>query len=244
VHHLKPLAITYRKLASITPANRNPRTHSPAQVEQIARSITAFGWTNPILVDERGAIIAGHGRAAAAQKLGMAQVPTITLAGLTPEQKRALVIADNQLAISGSGWDAELLALELGELGAADFDLSLIGFSDDELDAMLHGAADGAGIGNGAGSLAAAFGIPPFSVLNAREGWWQDRKAAWIALGIQSELGRGDQPNTSARVGRDDEATYRPIGGRKPNAIPGGAPMPLDRAKPSQAKPQQPQGIR
>jgi DNA modification methylase len=123
-------------LSAIRPAARNPRTHSPAQVEQIARSIAAFGWTNPILIDEHSGIIAGHGRLAAAQKLGMAEVPTITLTGLSAEQKRALVIADNQLALT-AGWDAELLALELGELGAADFDLSLIGFSDDELASIL-----------------------------------------------------------------------------------------------------------
>jgi ParB-like chromosome segregation protein Spo0J len=120
----------------IRPAARNPRTHSPAQVEQIARSIAAFGWTNPILVDEHNGIIAGHGRLAAAQKLGMAEVPTITLTGLSAEQKRALVIADNQLAL-GASWDADMLALELGELGSGGFDLSIIGFSDAELDDIL-----------------------------------------------------------------------------------------------------------
>ena len=126
----------------MTGAARNPRTHSAAQVEQIARSITAFGWTNPLLVDEAGVIIAGHGRLEAARKLGMAQVPTITLTGLTADQKRALVIADNQLALN-AGWDAELLALELGELGAAGFDIGLIGFSDDELAGILADRTEG-----------------------------------------------------------------------------------------------------
>jgi len=126
----------------MTGAARNPRTHSPAQIEQIARSITAFGWTNPLLVDEAGVIIAGHGRLEAARKLGMAEVPTITLTGLSADQKRALVIADNQLALN-AGWDAELLALELGELGAAGFDIGLIGFSDDELASILADRTEG-----------------------------------------------------------------------------------------------------
>jgi DNA modification methylase len=137
-----PLAVAYLPVASLVGAARNPRTHSPAQVEQIARSIAAFGWTNPVLVDEHQHIIAGHGRLEAARKLGMADVPTITLAGLSPDQRRALVIADNQLALN-AGWDSELLALELGELGANSFDLSLIGFSDDELAAILADRTDG-----------------------------------------------------------------------------------------------------
>jgi DNA modification methylase len=139
---LNQLVINYRQVTDVTSADRNPRTHAPAQIEQIARSITAFGWTNPLLVDEAGVIIAGHGRLEAARKLGMAEVPTITLTGLSADQKRALVIADNQLALN-AGWDAELLALELGELGAAGFDIGLIGFSDDELAAILADRTEG-----------------------------------------------------------------------------------------------------
>lgn len=136
------LTVVYRSFSELQPAKRNPRTHSPSQVEQIARSIQEFGWTNPVLVDERGAIIAGHGRLEAARKLGMAEVPTITLAGLTDAQKRALVIADNQLALN-AGWDSDMLALELSELGDAGFDVSLIGFSDDELAALLAQRTEG-----------------------------------------------------------------------------------------------------
>jgi ParB-like chromosome segregation protein Spo0J len=139
-----PLSVVYRSPGELKPAPRNARTHSAAQVEQLARSITAFGWTNPILVDERGGIIAGHGRIEAARKLGMAEVPTITLAGLSAEQKRALVLADNQLALN-AGWDAETLRLELGELGAAGFDVSLVGMSDAELDQILGDGVDPAG---------------------------------------------------------------------------------------------------
>jgi DNA modification methylase len=142
MHSALKLSVSYLAIAAIQPAARNPRTHSPAQIAQIARSITAFGWTNPILIDEHARIIAGHGRLAAAQQLGFSEVPTITLAGLSDAQVRALVIADNQLALN-AGWDAELLQMELGELGADGFDLSLIGFSDDELAGILADRTDG-----------------------------------------------------------------------------------------------------
>ena len=142
MRNFSKLAIIYREISALVVAKRNPRTHSVAQIEQIARSITAFGWTNPVLIDEEARIIAGHGRLEAARGLGMAEVPTITLAGLDDAQKRALVIADNQLALN-AGWDSELLALELGELGAAGFDVSLIGFSDDEMAAILADRTEG-----------------------------------------------------------------------------------------------------
>ena len=142
MRNFSKLAVIYREISALVVAKRNPRTHSVAQIEQIAGSITAFGWTNPVLIDEDARIIAGHGRLEAARKLGMAEVPTITLAGLDDAQKRALVIADNQLALN-AGWDSELLALELGELGAAGFDVSLIGFSDDEMAAILADRTEG-----------------------------------------------------------------------------------------------------
>lgn len=133
---VKTLAVVYRPFSDLKPAARNPRTHSATQIEQIVRSMQQFGWTNPILVDEHNAIIAGHGRLEAARKLDMAEVPTIPLAGLTDAQKRALVIADNQLALN-AGWDAEMLAAELASLKDDGFDLPVIGFSDAELDDML-----------------------------------------------------------------------------------------------------------
>jgi ParB-like chromosome segregation protein Spo0J len=133
------LQITYRPAAALAAAERNPRTHSPAQIAQIAASIQAFGWTNPILIDERQRIIAGHGRLQAAHNLGLHDVPTITLTGLTPAQKRALVIADNQLALN-AGWDADILRTELEELGALelDFDLDVVGFSQAEIHQILN----------------------------------------------------------------------------------------------------------
>jgi len=136
------LRVVYRNTADLTAAENNPRTHSPAQIQQIAASMTAFGWTNPILVDEHARIIAGHGRLLAAQSLAMPTVPTITLAGLDAAQRRALVIADNQLALN-AGWDADLLRTELEALKAMDFDLSLIGFADDELAAWLAAPTPG-----------------------------------------------------------------------------------------------------
>jgi DNA modification methylase len=136
------LVVSYLPVAELVPAERNARTHSPEQIQQIARSIGAFGWTNPILIDEGRAIIAGHGRLEAARAAGLTEVPTITLAGLSAAQKRALAIADNKLALN-AGWDDELLRLELGELGLEGFDLGLIGFSDLELKDILADRTDG-----------------------------------------------------------------------------------------------------
>ncbi|MBT2748246.1 site-specific DNA-methyltransferase [Lysobacter sp. ISL-50] len=132
------LNVQDRPVHALIPYVRNARTHSDAQVAQIAASIVEFGWTNPILVDGTSGIIAGHGRLLAARQLGLAQVPVIELAHLTPAQKRAYVIADNRLA-ENAGWDEELLRLELEELRDADFDLDLLGFTDDELDELLDG---------------------------------------------------------------------------------------------------------
>lgn len=131
-------------VADLRPFERNARTHSDAHVQQIARSIREYGWTNPVLVDDSGTIIAGHGRVLAAKSLGLESVPTLTISNLTPEQIRAYVIADNKLALN-AGWDEQLLALELGELQAAGYDLSLTGFGESELDTLFAkvGITDG-----------------------------------------------------------------------------------------------------
>lgn len=126
---------------ALIPYARNSRTHSETQVAQIAASIREFGFTNPVLVDGDGGIIAGHGRVLAARKLGLSAVPTIRIDYMTDAQKRAYVIADNKLALN-AGWDDELLALELGELQAEGFDLSLTGFGPDEIDALMLGDDD------------------------------------------------------------------------------------------------------
>ena len=129
-------------IEKITPYARNSRTHSDEQVAQIAASIREWGWTNPILVDEDGGLLAGHGRLAAARKLGLTQIPTMVAKGWSEAQKKAYVIADNKLALN-AGWDIELLAVELGDLQGFDFDLMLTGFSDDELSKLLAEKTEG-----------------------------------------------------------------------------------------------------
>jgi DNA modification methylase len=124
------------EVSALIPYAKNSRTHDDAQVAQIAASIKEFGWTNPILVDGDKGVIAGHGRLLAARKLGMSKVPTIELKDMTEAQKKAYVIADNKLALN-AGWDTNFLSLELQELKDQDFDLSLLGFDDKELDALL-----------------------------------------------------------------------------------------------------------
>ena len=119
----------------LTPYARNARTHSAAQVAQLAASIREWGWTTPVLVSPDGGVIAGHGRLLAARQLGMVNVPVIVAEGWSEAKTRAYVLADNQLALQ-AGWDNELLALELGELGELGFDLDLTGFAADEIAAL------------------------------------------------------------------------------------------------------------
>lgn len=129
-------------IESLIPYARNARTHSEEQVAQIAGSIREFGFTNPVLIDCDGGIIAGHGRVMAARRLGLDEVPCIRLTHLTEMQRRAYIIADNKLALN-AGWDEEMLALEFEELRGDDFDLSLIGFDAGELAELMGGAQDG-----------------------------------------------------------------------------------------------------
>lgn len=131
------MKIQEKSVTELIPYAKNSRTHSDAQVAQIAASIKEFGWTNPILVDGDNGIIAGHGRLMAARKLGYDKVPVIELKDMTETQKRAYVIADNQLAMN-SGWDTSLLTLELTDLQEEGFDLELLGFDPKELNALLE----------------------------------------------------------------------------------------------------------
>lgn len=206
--------IALRQIDDLTPDPRNARTHSEAQVAQIVASIERFGWTNPVLADDL--IRAGHGRQMAARAIyadggtiylapgkergGKAipkgTVPVIDCTGWTEEERKAYALADNQLALQ-AGWDTEILMAQLDELQAAEFDIAEIGFDMEAIEALGIGeigtAEDGpAGKKQGGGSLANEFLIPPFTVLNAREGWWMDRKRGWLALGIKSEVGRGE----------------------------------------------------
>ena len=137
------LAVTYRALGDLIPDPRNARTHPKRQIEQLKASIKAFGFTNPVLADPEGHIIAGHGRLQAARAIGLGEIPTITLSGLSEVQKRALRIADNKIALN-AGWDLEILQLELGELASleVEIDLTVTGFSTGEIDVILTSAGD------------------------------------------------------------------------------------------------------
>lgn len=229
-----------REVGELIPYVRNARTHSHDQVAQIAASIAEFGFTNPILIDGEDVIIAGHGRLMAAKSLGLSEVPVIVLDHLSEAQRRALVLADNRIA-ENAGWDQELLRAELEALRDDDFDLDLIGFNDEELQRLLDEATDGidgydgdeadepAGVSEPEAprsTLADRFGIPPFSVLDARKGWWQDRKRAWLEIGIRSELGRGAAPGGSPR----------PLDRAKKDAAPGGSAMPAMNYSKSKAR--------
>jgi len=133
---LRDLVIERWPLERLVPYARNARTHTDEQVAQVAASILEFGWTNPILVGGDHVIIAGHARLLAARKLGMAEVPVIVLDHLTPTQRRALVLADNRLALN-AGWDEEMLRVELASLKESDFDLDIVGFTDEEVEQLL-----------------------------------------------------------------------------------------------------------
>ena len=130
------LAIEYVSVDSLIPYVNNARTHSPEQVAQISASIKEFGFTNPVLIDGENGLIAGHGRVMAARKLGMKDVPCIQLAHLSAAQKRAYILADNQLALN-AGWDDDMLALELSQLDDLGFDLAMTGFSEDEISRLV-----------------------------------------------------------------------------------------------------------
>ncbi len=194
-----PSEIELVALDRLVPYAMNARTHSDEQINQLAESMRQFGWTNPVLINADSGIIAGHGRVLAGCHIGIAEVPCIRLGHLTPDQERALILADNKLALN-AGWDEGLLFSELKALADAEFDLGPIGFNQDEIAAIFN-VGDDAASANAKGSLSDEFLIAPFSVLNAREGWWQDRKRAWLALDIQSELGRGENSlNMSAQM--------------------------------------------
>jgi len=128
--------LEYLPVSKLTAYETNSRTHSDEQINQIAASINEFGFTNPVLIDPDNTIIAGHGRVQAAKQIGMDEVPCLRLSHLTEAQRKAYVIADNKLALN-AGWDDELLRQEIAELNDCDFDLALLGFSENELQAML-----------------------------------------------------------------------------------------------------------
>ncbi len=215
--------------SQVAPNENNARRHSDDQIDGIARSILEFGWTIPVLVDEAGILIAGEGRWLAAGRLlergdlKSDLLPVMRATGWSEEKKRLYIIADNKLT-ENSTWDFDALAAELAWLDDQGADLGLSGFDGDEL-ADLIGALSGDGDGEGDGedeslSLAERFGFVPFSVFSAREGPWQDRKRAWLALGITSEVGRGAIPSGRRQPAID------PKTGKIVRATSTGRPMP------------------
>ena len=138
--------VTLERIEALLPWSANARTHSPKQIRQIAASIETFGFTNPVLIDDRRRILAGHGRVAAARRLGWSEVPCLRIDHMTEDQKRSYVIADNRLA-ENAGWDREILAIELGALAELDldFDIGVIGFDPGEIDLIIDGARADAG---------------------------------------------------------------------------------------------------
>jgi len=138
---MSDLEVKYLSINDLVPYANNPRTHTDNQVTQVASSIKEFGFNNPILIDEGKGVIAGHGRLAAAKKLGLETVPTITLTGLTEAQRKAYVIADNKLT-ENSRWDYDLLSIEIERLKELDFELSELGFSEVELEGICNSEPD------------------------------------------------------------------------------------------------------
>lgn len=187
------MRIVYRDPNDLKPDPRNSRTHSPEQIEQLRASYRQFGWTNPVLLKgDDETVGAGNARREMAILEKIDAIPTITLDGLSEDEWRAYAIADNRLP-ENAGWDEEMLRAELEHLRSIEFDLPTLGFDDEDQIAEILGiSTEGPGRAKKVGNLADEFLIPPFSVLNAREGIWQERKRGWIALGIESELGRGE----------------------------------------------------
>lgn len=202
------MQIDHWPVSKLRPYERNARVIGRAAIAKVAASLETYGWRQPIVVDAEGVIVAGHARHLAAVSLGWPTVPVHVARDLTPAQVKAYRLMDNK-AHEAAGWDNDLLAAELAELATLDLDLTLTGFDPGDLDRLLDGldapkpkrkrkakaaaAAAAAGAGDAApkGSLVDAWGVPPLSVLDARQGYWQDRKRAWLATGLDAAGGRG-----------------------------------------------------
>ena len=177
---------------------RNPRKNDHA-VDRVAAAIREFGFRVPVVAKSDGTVVDGHLRLKAAKKLGLTEVPVVLADDMTDLQIKAFRLSVNKMAELAQ-WDEDMLKIELEELSELGFDLELTGFTDEEILALGDGElTDDDEPGEPAepkGNLSDRFMIPPFTVLNAREGWWQNRKRAWLAIGIKSELGRGGGAGT------------------------------------------------
>ena len=225
------LQVQYIDPQELKPFADNPRHHSERNIQDIQRSIKKFGFTNPILVrQEDNMVVAGHGRLESAQELGLEEVPVIYL-DFSENDAKLYAITDNRTAET-SEWDLVALDELVQSLEMDEDELPDTGFYAEELEEILA-EMDSTSASQGEEqaevarqTLSQRFLVPPFSVLDARQGYWQERKRAWLALGIESELGRGSPPSTSARA---EDPSYREIKGRL-LAVPPGSLKPLDRA--------------
>ena len=188
---------------------RNPRKNDHA-VDRVAAAIREFGFRVPVVAKSDGTVVDGHLRLKAAKKLGLTEVPVVLADDMTDLQIKAFRLSVNKMAELAQ-WDEDMLKIELEELSELGFDLELTGFTDEEILALGEDElADDDEPGEPAepkGNLSDRFMIPPFTVLNAREGWWQNRKKAWLAIGIKSELGRGG--GATWNVNPDNTPTQR-----------------------------------
>lgn len=188
----KQVSFSMRKVDDLIPYARNARTHTPEQVAKIAGSIKEFGFLNPVIISSDGGILAGHGRVLAAQKLGLKEVPCVEENHLSETQKRAYILADNRLALD-AGWDEEMLRVEIKGLIDSGYDAEITGFTEDELrrytneideymSETMDESTDGSESESQKGCLVHDFVVPPFSILDARQGYWQERKKEWLKI--------------------------------------------------------------
>jgi len=200
------MRVEWMETERLVPYERNAKRHPEDQVNKIASSIKHFGFKQPLIIDGNNEIIAGHGRLEAARKLGMEEVPCIRADDLTEAQVKAYRLADNRTA--ESAWDWDLVKVELEELQGFDFDIEVTGFDEEEISQLLDQEGDsGEDQANQqqSQSLSDRFMAPPFSILNGNAGWWQQRKRAWLSLGIQSEVGRGGLGQSVEQTGNVTE---------------------------------------
>lgn len=191
------LQIVYWPIARLTMYANNPRKNDGV-VDRMCQSIKEYGFAVPVLARADGTVVDGHLRVKAGLKMGIAEVPVIVCDKWTEAQVKAFRLMANR-SVTWAEWDMEKLVEEMKELAAMDLDLSLTGFDDAEFVVFMTGL-NGDAKADANKTLAERFGVPPFSVLDARQGYWQERKAAWLALGIQSELGRGGASEMGAAV--------------------------------------------
>jgi len=227
------MKLVTRKLKSLRPAPWNPRENlqpGEHEYEAIKASLGEFGLVQPLVLNKRsGFLVGGHQRRSVMLAEGLTEAQVVEVDLDEAAEKRL------GLQLNGTGrWDNEKLATMLAEMKAQDIDLTTLGFNQEKIDDLL-GIGGPAGQ-SGAGTLAQRFMVPPFTVLNAREGWWQERKAAWIALGIKSELGRG----AGAEPGGSKQPTINPATGKICRADSKGAMIPGTDAKHRSTPPPRP----